>query len=117
ELEGVRHDVPPGAALRERDGRHLAIDETRSDLDVARFLGAELGEEGARLRDGVLALPGTRRVRGAPAEGDLRVEAAEAAEVHLAVGRLEAEGERDLLHPRASVEDGLEAVRGVRALL
>jgi hypothetical protein len=116
QLERVGDDVatpPPLGHRRRRDG---AVDE----VAVAVLEGlerAQLGEEAARLLDGVLTLPGARAVGRAAPERDEGVERSVAPELEPVVGGLEANGE--VLGGELGIlgQDGAELVLDEGALL
>ena len=82
---------PP--ALDAGDAGHLAEGEAAGER-LPRGPGGELGQERPGPVHRVLALPGPGRVGRAPAEGEGRVDRAEAAELDPVVGGLEAQGQR-----------------------
>ena len=78
----------------------------------ARLDREERAEARDRVRDRVVGVPGTRRVPAAAVEREPRDDVAEAAGVHDAVGRLEQDRERGLVHELGALEE-----RGERIVL
>jgi hypothetical protein len=87
-------------AGRPRLGRapHVAVGDP-VDLDVAHVVPVELREERPGERERVPAVPRPGRVRLTATEGELRLQRAEAAELHLPVGGLEDDREVGLHEP------------------